>query len=287
MLPAKRKQDLSPRMALAKWTLFDLANAFFLTAVAALCVVPIIHMFALSLSSPAAAAGRLVGLWPVDFATTSYRAVLTNSVWIGALFVSLQRTFLGTIISMVLTIITAYPLSRPRGEMRGRQLFLWVLVFAFLFDGGLIPWFLVIRRLHLLNTIWALVLPDALRIWNVILLIGFFSEVPVDLSDAAAIDGASHWRRLESIYIPMSRSAIATLTLFTAVHHWNAWFDGMVLIWDGAKYPLQTMIRAVLPTAGRAHRATLVMVGMLPILLIYPLLLRYFVEGTKIGALKG
>ena len=267
--------------------IFDIVNHLALLLLAILCVMPLVHILAVSLSDRSAVAAGFVGLWPIGFTTVAYRAVLGDRVLYDAFVISVKRTLLGTTLNMVLTVLTAYPLSKTAQEFKGRQLFMWMVLFAMLFSGGLIPWFLVIRRLGLLNTVWALVLPNALPIWNVILLMNFFREVPKELDEAAMIDGASHWRRLEAVYLPFSSAALATLMLFAAVNHWNAWFDGMVLMWDASKYPLQYYVKASHMQGGRAQNAARIVVAALPILVIYPLLQRYFVAGIRLGAIKG
>jgi putative aldouronate transport system permease protein len=180
---------------------------------------------------------------------------------------------------------------------------MWMLIVAMLFNGGLIPWFLVIRGLGLLNSLWALILPGALPIWNVILLMNFFREIPQELEEAAIIDGASHWNILFHIYLPLSVPALATLVLFAAVTHWNSWFDGMILIMDNAKYPMMTFLRTVVVDmnlqilsinpedlynlSDRSVRAANIFIATLPILLVYPFLQRYFIHGIRLGAVKG
>jgi len=267
--------------------IFDIVNHLALLLLAILCVMPLVHILAVSLSDRSAVAAGFVGLWPIRFTTVAYRAVLGDRVLYDAFVISVKRTLLGVALDMALTILTAYPLSKTTGEFRGRDLFMWIVLFAMLFGGGLIPWFLVIRRLGLLNTVWALVLPNALPLWNVILLMNFFREVPKELDEAAMIDGASHWRRLEAVYLPFSSAALATLTLFAAVNHWNAWFDGMVLMWDVGKYPLQTFVRAARMQGGRAQNAARIMIATLPILIVYPFVQRWFVTGIRLGAIKG
>jgi len=267
--------------------ILDVMNHLFLSLLAILCVAPLVHMVAVSLSGGSAAAGGLVTFWPIRFTTASYRAVLTARAFWDAFAISVKRTFLGTVLNMVLTVLTAYPLSKTAQEFKGRKLFMWIVLFAMLFSGGLIPWFLVIRSLRMLNTLWALIIPDALPLWNLILLMNFFREVPRELDEAAMLDGASHWQRLEHVYLPFSPGVLATLTLFCAVNHWNAWFDGMVLMWDATKYPLQTFVRAAGMQGGRAQNAARIAIATLPILVIYPFLQRYFVAGISLGAVKG
>ena len=171
-----------------------------------------------------------------------------------------------------------------------------------LFDGGLIPSFLVVRSLGLLNTLGALVLPNAVPIFSVILMMNFFRDVPKELEESALIDGASHWKVLWYIYIPMSLPAIATLTLFASVNHWNAWFDGLIYMTDTANYPMQTFLRSVVVEldltkvginpqdlqrlSDRAIRGAQIVVATVPILIVYPFLQRYFIAGIKLGAVK-
>jgi putative aldouronate transport system permease protein len=162
-----------------------------------------------------------------------------------AFWVSVERVALGTTINVVLIILTAYPLSRNAEEFKGRTIFMWLLIFAMLFSGGLIPWFLNIRDLGLLTKMWGLVLHGALQIWSVILTMNFFREIPNELEEAAIIDGANHWDLLLRIYLPLSLPVLATVTLFAMVYHWNSWFDGMVLINNSELIPLQTYRRRI------------------------------------------
>jgi putative aldouronate transport system permease protein len=233
----------------------------------------------------------------------NYKEILEAGPVYHAFLISVFRTLVGTSINMGVTILAAYPLSKSPREFHGRTVFMWLFVFAMLFNGGLIPWFLVVRSLGLLNSIWALVLPGALPIWNVILLMNFFRTVPRELEEAAIIDGATHWRILWNVYLPLSIPALATLTLFAAVFHWNAWFDGMILIMDNAKYPIMTFLRTVVVDmnlqvlsinlediynlSDRSVRAANIVVATIPILVVYPFLQRYFIHGIRLGAVKG
>ena len=247
--------------------------------------------------------GGFVTLWPIGFTTRNYAEILKAGPVYAAFLISVQRTVLGTALNMAMTVLAAYPLSKTAKELRGRDVLMWVFLFAMLFNGGLIPWFLVVRKLGRLNSLWALVLPGALPIWNVILLMNFFREIPKELEEAAIIDGASYWRTLWHIYLPLSVPALATLTLFAAVFHWNAWFDGMVLIMDNAKYPIMTFLRTVVVDmnlqvlsiniediynlSDRSIRAANIVVATIPILIVYPFLQRYFIHGIRLGAVKG
>ena len=207
---------------------FDIFNHTFLLVLGLSCVIPLIHLLALSFSDRAAATGGLVTLWPVRPTPITYEKVLEAGVFLNAFWISVIRTVIGTTLQMTLVVLISFPLSKSKEEMPFRNIIMGSVVFAYLFNGGLIPWFLVIRKLGMLNTIWALIIPQALPLWNVILMMNFFRRVPKELEEASIIDGATYWQILLHVYLPISVPALATLTLFGAVGHWNAWFDGMI-----------------------------------------------------------
>jgi putative aldouronate transport system permease protein len=283
--------------------LFDVAIYLFLFLFGLACLLPMIHIIAVSLSNRSASMGGFVTLWPIGTTFSNYMEILEAGPVYRAFLISIQRTVFGTLINMTMTVLAAYPLSKTSQELRGRTFFMWFVLVAMLFSGGLIPWFLVIRNLGLLNSLWALILPGALPIWNVILLMNFFREIPKEMEEAAIIDGASYWGTLIYIYLPLSVPALATLTLFAAVGHWNAWFDGMILIMDNAKYPIMTFLRTVVVDmnmqvlsinmediynlSDRSIRAANIVVATIPILIVYPFLQRYFIHGIRLGAVKG
>ena len=283
--------------------LFNIINHGLLILLALLCIIPMIHVLAVSFSDRASTSGGFVVFWPIGFTTVSYEKVLAAGAFISSLSISIERTVLGTALNMAITVLTAYPLSKSTREFRGRSVFLWLILFAMLFSGGLIPWFLVIRQFGMLNSVWALIIPGALPIWNVLLLMNFFREIPKELEEAAVIDGASHWQILRDVYLPLSTAALATLTLFAAIGHWNAWFDGLVLMTDSAKYPLQTFLRTIIISqdtsqilrdpsdyfafSDRSVKAAQIIITIVPILLVYPFLQRYFIAGIRLGAIKG
>ena len=282
--------------------LFDGVNYFFLTAFAVLCLLPLVHILAVSLSGRAPAAGGFVSFWPIDFTLENYEKVMGSRTFVRSFLISVLRVLTGTSLNMTLIILTAYPLSKSPRVFKGRTIFIWFFVFAMLFDGGLIPSFLVVHSLGLLNTLGALIFPNAVPIFSVILMMNFFRDVPKELEESALIDGASHWKVLWYIYIPMSLPAIATLTLFSTVNHWNAWFDGLIYMSDSANYPMQTFLRTVVVEldltkvginpqdlqrlSDRAIRGAQIVVATVPILVVYPFLQRYFIAGIKLGAVK-
>lgn len=284
--------------------LFDVANHVFLVLFGLACLLPMVHILAVSFSDRAASLGGFVTIWPIRFTVANYEKIFMAGTLYQAAWISLQRTVIGTSINLLLTILTAYPLSKSPEAFKGRRLFMWIVVFAMLFSGGVIPWFLVIRSLGLINKIWALILPGAVPIWNVILTMNFFRDVPKEMEEAAIIDGASHWRILWNVYVPISVPALATMTLFSAVGHWNAWFDGMVLMTKSVMYPLQTFLRSVIVASNlqavftldpkelyelsdRSARGATIFIATIPILLVYPFVQRYFIVGIRLGAVKG
>ena len=282
----------------------NLVNLLILALLAALCLFPVLHVLALSLSSSTAAASGKVTIWPVDFTTQSYKFVLANSAFGKSFLISLLRVLIGTPVNMILTILVAYPLSRSRGEFRARDYFAWFFLITILFSGGLIPWYMVIRQTGLIDNFWALIIPGALPVFNVILVANSFRSIPKELEEAAEMDGAGHWTILFKILLPMSLPVLATVTLFVAVAHWNAWFDGLILMNSPAKYPLQSYLQTVVVNpdprllterdlallkiiSNRTTRAAEIFIAMIPILIIYPFLQRYFTSGIKLGSIKG
>lgn len=287
--------------------LFDVFNYAFLLASAIVCIFPIIHVLAVSLSSSTAAAAGLVKLWPVDFTLKSYQYALSKPQMINSFFVTLKRVGLGLLLDMILTVLAAYPLSKERKDLFGRNMFAWYFFMTMIFSGGLIPWYMTIKQLGLTNTIWALVLPGAVPIFNVIILLNFFRQLPKEISESAIVDGAGHWTILWKIFIPLSKPALATLTLFVCVGHWNAWFDGMILMSSPDNYPLQTYLQSIIVTtdpsyllsatkeelqdlaaiSDRTLKASQIFIAAAPILCVYPFLQKYFMKGLVMGSVKG
>ncbi|WP_433753856.1 carbohydrate ABC transporter permease [Paenibacillus amylolyticus] len=284
------------------YRIFSIANYTFLGILSILCILPIIHILAVSFSSMAPASSNLVSFWPIGFTTDAYVKTFGNSNFINSLIVSLKRTVIATIIGMVIMLITAFPLSKEDISFKGRSLYTWFFVFTILFSGGLIPSYILIQKLGLMNTIWALILPGALSVWNVILMMNFFRGLPKELEEAAYLDGAGHIKTLILVYVPLSLPAIATLSLFTMVYQWNSWFDGMIYMSDIKNYPLASLLQTIIvqqdlskinvdPSmleniSQRTVRAAQIFIGALPILMVYPFLQRFFVKGIVIGAVK-
>ena len=293
------KQSKTLKALRANWWI-----VLILTALTLMCLLPILHTVAISFSDQAKAAAGEVMFWPVGFSLNSYAKLLQEGSFLTAFWISLQRVFLAIAISVSITILSAYALSKSPRVFRGRNVYLWVLVFTMLFNAGTIPWYMAIRTAGLLDTIWALVLPCAVSAYNIILMMNFFKGIPSALEEAALVDGAGPWRTLFQIYIPLSKPSIATITLFTVVYHWNNFYDGLVLMSKPNHYPLQTYIyqltvtvdvrtitnidtlKELLKVSGLTLNASKLVVSMVPILLVYPFLQRYFVTGLTLGSVK-
>ena len=266
------------------------------------CLLPLINMVAISFSGSNAVSANKVGLLPVDFNTSAYKKLLGDAQFWKSFLISVERVVLGTFINMVFTISMAYPLSKSRNRFRAREIYMKIVIFAMLFSGGISPLFMVVSKLHLTNTIWSLVLPGAVPVFNVILLINFFKGVPDSLDEAARIDGAGPLTVLLKIYLPVSLPALATVALFAIVNHWNDYFSGLIYMSKAEMYPLQTYIQQLTVDLtqitdanqlkqlaymnNRTFNAAKIVVSTIPLLIIYLFLQKYFVTGMVIGAVK-
>ncbi|MCR2806816.1 carbohydrate ABC transporter permease [Paenibacillus soyae] len=283
---------------------FAALNTAFLIIIALLCILPLVHIVAVSFSSSTAAAAGYVKLWPVDFTLASYEFTAGREGFWTSMLTSLKRIALGTPLNLLLTILVAYPLSKESKQFRFRVFYAWIFFLTMLFNGGLIPWYVTIKELGLLDSIWALVLPGAVPVFSIVLLLNFFREVPRELEEAAVMDGATQWTTLWRIYVPISMPAIATLALFSMVENWNSWFDGLILMGDPSNYPLQSYIQTIViqqnftavsredimslaQISDRTLRSSQIFLASLPILSAYPFLQKYFVKGIVLGSVKG
>jgi putative aldouronate transport system permease protein len=283
--------------------LFDIFIIVVLVALALLCILPLWYTLCLSLSDKSSAAAGLVKLWPVGFNVISYRTIIGDANFFHSFWISIKRVVLGTGCELVATLLMAYPLSKSVKQFPARNVLMWFLVFAMLFSGGLIPWYQTMKSIHMINNIWGLVLGNSLPIFNVILVMNFFRNLPKEIEEAALIDGADPWQILLKIYLPLSKPVIATVTLFSMVYHWNEFFNGLVLTSRQVNYPLQTYIQQMLivintsvmtqdqlrqlnELSNQTLNAAKIFIAMIPILLIYPLLQKYFITGITLGSVK-
>ncbi|SDT51483.1 putative aldouronate transport system permease protein [Paenibacillaceae bacterium GAS479] len=284
--------------------LFIVVNYSFLIALACACLFPIVHIAALSMSSQSAASAGLVTIWPKDFTWMSYRYILENSAFFTSFGVTLERVIIGGTMSMGMTLLAAYPLSKDSRKFRGRSVYAWFFMFTTIFGGGLIPTFMVVKSAGLMDSIWALVLPTAVPVFNILLMLNFFRQIPEELEEAAFMDGAGHLRTLWNVYLPVSVPSLATNGLLILIMHWNSWFDGMIYMNDVDNYPLQTYIQSIIVSSDLTNlkpddleelsaisdktvKAAQIFVSMVPIMAIYPFLQKYFIGGMLLGSVKG
>ncbi|MFC5403120.1 carbohydrate ABC transporter permease [Cohnella soli] len=282
------------------YRLFTVFNNALLGLIAIGCLLPMFHLLMVSLSSTAPANAGLVTFWPKGFTLEAYSKTFGNANFLSSLWVSVKRTVFGTGLALLVNTAAAYALSKDARIFRGRTVYMWYFVFTMLFTGGLVPGYVLILKLGLMNTLLALILPGLVTVYNVILLLNFFRNVPKDLEEAAFIDGAGYLRSFVAIYLPISLPAIATISLFTMVGHWNAYFDGLIYIKESENLPLASFMQTIIVQADmtkfdpamvanmsqRTIRASQIFIGALPILIVYPFLQRYFVKGISIGGVK-
>nr|WP_028611553.1 carbohydrate ABC transporter permease [Paenibacillus harenae] len=279
--------------------LVDILIILFIIAASITCVVPFLYMISLSLSSNNAIISQKVTLWPVDFTIETYKAILSDNDMIYSLGYSVVLTILYTIICMLLTICAAYPLTKKK--LSGRNFILTVMIITMYFSGGLIPDYILVKDLQLINTMWSLILPGALSVFNLIILKTFFESLPESLEESAAIDGCNDLGTLVRIVLPLSLPSIATLSLFYAVGRWNGFQDALFYVTEENLYPIQLKLYQIITANQQIEgegsigayivpeslKAASVMFATVPILLIYPKLQKYFVEGVMLGAIKG
>lgn len=289
--------------------IFDVFNYCLLTALALICILPMVHILAISLSDNAAASAGNIGLRPVNFTTAAYEWVMAKKEFWAAFLVSLKRLALGIPYHLIMTILVAYPLSYPASRLRGRSIYVGLLIFTMLFGGGLIPTYMLYKELHLLDTLWVLVVPNAVSAGNIMLMMNFFRNLPRELEESARIDGAGHLQILLRVILPVSLPSIATITLYVTVAHWNDYFSGMIFMNSAENYPLQTYVynlvnqasslttnlnlgvgeswKLLAKVSDKTVRSAQIFITALPMLAIYPFLQKYYIKGIVVGSVKG
>jgi len=284
---------------------FDIINYALLTFIMLLVLYPLYFVLVASFSDPNYIYSGEIWLFPKGFTLDGYERIFNDSsIWIGYANSILYAT-LGTLIGVAVTVFAAYPLARK--NLAGKSFIMWFLLITMFFSGGLIPTYLLIKDLHLLNTMWALILPGAGGVFNVIIVRTFFqSSIPDEMWEAASIDGCSNTRFFWSIVLPLSKSILAVMVLYHVVGFWNGFFDALIYLSDDKKYPLQLVLRNILiqnqvnsgmmidvESYAAKMRVTelikygVIMVSSLPLLMLYPFLQKYFVKGVMIGSIKG
>ncbi|WP_144934394.1 carbohydrate ABC transporter permease [Paenibacillus sp. 32O-W] len=284
---------------------FDFVNTLLLIVLTIVVLYPLVFVLSASISSPNAVVKGELWLLPKDITFVGYQRIFENNDIITGYRNTIFYTLLGTAINLVMTTCAAYPLSRR--DFKGRNVITAFIVFTMFFSGGLIPVYLLVKNLGMLNTFWALVIPNAVSVWNIVIMRTFFqSSIPYEIQEAASIDGCNNFQILFRVVLPLSMPIIAVMILFYAVGHWNAFFNALIYLTDRAKYPLQLVLREILIQGQmqdmidmaddslakkvmevEAIKYAVVVVANLPVLALYPFLQKYFVKGVMIGALKG
>ncbi|WP_309118136.1 carbohydrate ABC transporter permease [Paenibacillus sp.] len=276
--------------------IFDLCNYGIMIALVIVMTYPMVFVFSASISDSALVARGDVVLWPKAVTLLAYEKLVYNpDLWI-SYWNTVRYTLVHTALTLVATAAMAYPLAKR--WLPGRRPILLMAAFTLLFGGGMIPTFLVVQQLGMLNTIWAIVLPTLISTWHLFIMRTFFEALPEELEDAATIDGCGPLQVLWRIVLPLSMPVMATIGLFTAVNQWNAFFDALIYLNDREMYPLQIMLRNILVAGTNVQgegdlsyletlKYAMIMIATLPILCVYPFIQKYFVQGTMIGGIKG
>ncbi|TBL79562.1 carbohydrate ABC transporter permease [Paenibacillus thalictri] len=281
--------------------LFDGLNYVFMALLVFLTLYPLYYLLVVSLSDGVAASKGIVYFWPSGTNIEAYKLLLGDKSIIRAYGNTLLYTSVGTAVNMMMTILCAYPLSKK--EFYGRSGFTVMIVITMFFSGGLIPSYLLINQLGLLNSMWAVILPGVVSAWNMFIMRTSFQGIPGEIFESAKIDGANEWLTLLRIVLPVSVPMMATIAMFYAVGHWNSYFPALIYLNEKAKFPLQILLRSLVVEGDMAAQAqelsgagaittlnikyAIIIIAILPILLVYPFIQKYFVKGIMIGSLKG
>ncbi|WP_420114072.1 carbohydrate ABC transporter permease [Pseudactinotalea sp.] len=291
----RRSSGRPPWLARAPLPL-QLLKGLLITGIVAVMAFPFISVILTSFAAP----GASRGLVPDAFSLDAYRSILTGGVVSRALVVSIGVTAVGTTLSVIVTVLLAFGLTRTR-EMPGGRVILFGILATMLFSAGIIPSYLLVRELGLLDSYWSLILPTLVSAFNLVVVRNFFMELPQDLLDAARIDGASEWRVLWAIVVPLSRAVIAVIALFYAVGYWNGFFNALLYIQDSSKWPIQLVLNTYVLQGSplsqiqnpdltpplQSIQMAVVVLATVPVLLVYPFVQRYFTKGVLTGAIKG
>jgi putative aldouronate transport system permease protein len=280
----------------------DYINLFLLIIYSVIALIPFLYIIAGSFSTPEELVRKGFVLIPTKFTLDTYKYIFSTSTLTHSLLVTIYITVLGTITNLLFTVFMAYPLAGK--SLVGRRTIMILIVFTMLFSGGMIPTFLIVKSLGLLNSYWAIILPGAISAFNLIILISFFKQLPEELEESAKIDGCGDLRMLFQIVLPLSLPALATFSLFYAVGHWNTFFSAILYVNDSTKWPIQVLLRQIVilsqggigdssqfdsnyvPPAETIKMAAIV-VSTVPILIVYPFLQKHFAKGVLLGSIKG
>lgn len=284
--------------------IFNVINSIFLVLVALFCLAPMVYMLAVSLSDNAQVVAGNVTFWPKKFTTATYEYLLGYKAFWKSMGISVIRTALSLVFTLTLTVLSAYPLSKSPKKFYGRGIFAWYFFIPMLINGGLIPTYMIISRLGLIGSLWALVLPSAVTVFYVMLLLNFFRGLPEELEEAALLDGAGQWTILFRVFLPLATPALATIAVYCSLAQWNEWFNGIIYMKTPSQYPLMSYLQATVlnvdmeslsaeeqmkmaSIGSDTYQAAQLFVAALPMLCIYPFMQKYFTKGLVMGSVKG
>lgn len=283
--------------------IFDAFMVLIVVIVVVLCLFPVLNVASMSLSSRDAILSNKVWIWPVDFTFKSYKMVLADKSMTTSLLFSVILTVISTVYALGMTILCAYPLTKK--NLKGRRFFMTLIIFTMYFSGGIVPDYMLVKSLHLLDTMWVLVIPGSISVFNMIILKSFFTNLPDSLQESAFLDGASEWVILTRIVLPLSKPVLATLALFYAVGRWNGFQDALMYISKPELNPIQLKLYKLVYNLTQVEvtqaegfqmdntytsesiKAACIMFATLPIICVYPWLQKYFISGVMVGAIKG
>lgn len=280
--------------------IFDAANVLILVVVAALMLFPFFYVFVVSFASFLQFLKSNLVLWPNPWSLIAYRYIFSSHIFISSIYISVYITVLGSLINLAFTTLMAYALTR---SFLGQRVILIMVIITLFFSGGLIPTYLVVKATHLINTLWALMIPGAISSFNLIVMRQFFQSLPTELTESARMDGANDLRIFWSIILPLSKPALAAFGLFYAVGHWNSYFDGILYLNNSALWPIQVRLREIVllqspnalqvtaqafgnPVPPETVQMAAIIVATLPILVVYPFLQKHFTKGVLVGSIK-
>lgn len=288
-----------------KVTLFDIITGVVMVIISLTAIYPLYYIYINSVSGGAYVGANQVIFYPRGFTTYAYSIVFQNAAIVRAFANSVFYTAVGTILSVMLSALCAYPLSRK--DFYGRKIFTAVILFTMFFSGGIIPLFLTVTDLHIYNTIWAILLPSSISVYNVIVMRTFFQSISYEMTESAYIDGANDWIIFSKIIIPLSKPIIATMILFYGVANWNSFYNALMFLNDKLLYPLQLVLRSIViegsttemaymassegslsvPIDTKSIKYAVTAVTTLPLILVYPFVFKYFEKGVMVGSVKG
>jgi putative aldouronate transport system permease protein len=286
--------------------LFEACNYIMITLITLSCLIPILNLLANSFSSSQAIIENRVSIFPVEFTLKAYQYVINNQEFWSSVAVSAKRVLLGVPLNVILTILVAYPLSKSELVFPARKYYVAFMLVVMLFNGGLMPTYFIVSKTGLIDTIWSLLLPGAVPVFSCIVLMNFFRGIPEELEESARLDGANQFQIMIKIFLPLSKPSIATVTLFSLVWHWNAWFDGLIYSNYTSNYPLQSYLQTLVVSTTDAlktgdlktimeltqvndtnMKAAQIFISIIPLMLVYPFLQKYFTTGLTLGSVKG